>query len=37
MEKRRPLVHQEELLKAQEEAKKKKLGIWAKQSLYFML
>lgn len=28
MEKRRELIHQEELLKAQEEAKEKKLGIW---------
>lgn len=30
MEKRRQLIHQEELLKAQEEAEKKKLGIWGK-------
>lgn len=30
LQKRRPSIHQEELLKAQDEAKDKKLGIWSK-------
>jgi len=29
-QKRRPFIHQQELIKAQEQAKQKKLGIWSK-------